>query len=247
MAKTTMPALSPAQSFDQSLAEMARDPTIDASKLETLLRVRRELVADQARELFNAAFVRMKPDLPQIDRNGRVLSKTGALLYRYAKYEDLDLIITPILEKHGFALSFTSETANNHTVVYGHLMHSAGHRQTSSFPLKPDKGQNRNDLQADGSGLSYAMRYLTFLLLNLARKGMDDDGHAFGQAPITDEHKAELERLLMETKTDVKSFLSRLVTNAETLDDIREVDFTRLLNALLDRKARQANAQGSVA
>ena len=146
----------PAMTFAASLAALAKDQT--PANLEILLRVQRELLADQAKEMFTTAFVRMRPGLPQIERNGRVLSKTGSLLYRYARYEDLDAVITPILDRFGFALSFLMRVEGNATIVVGRLMHEGGHVEISEYPLRPDRGQNRNELQAEGSGISYAKR-----------------------------------------------------------------------------------------
>lgn len=236
------PAKPPAQVFAASLAEMVRDPAIDATKLETLLRIQRELIADQAREAFQQAFIRLKPALPQINRNGRVLTNSGKLLYRYTKYEDLDAAITPVLNAHGFAISFETVVNGANTVVTGTLMHDGGHGKTSSMVLKPDPGQNRNNLQSDGSGLSYAQRYLTMLLLNLARKGMDDDGTGFGSRPISAEQKEELVELIRLTQTDTKRFLAMMLTGVESLDDIPESELFRLKNALLERQRRQAQS-----
>ena len=68
------------------------------------------------------------------------------------------------------------------------------------MPLPPDVGPGRNALQAMGSTLSYAKRYLAEMLFNIVRENEDDDGQAGGTRRIGGDQKAQLVELMMKCR-----------------------------------------------
>ena len=95
-------------------------------------------------------------------------------------------------------------------------------------------------LMARGSSQTYAKRYIADLLCNIVRKGIDDDARRAMQASIDPKQVAELARLIKATKTDEAGFLKLMVTDAETLADIRPRDYPRLRLALQEKQKKQA-------
>jgi hypothetical protein len=93
---------------------------------------------------------------------------------------------------------------------------------------------------ARGSAQTYAKRYIADLLCNIVRKGIDDDARRAMQASIDPKQIAELARLIKATKTDEAGFLKLMVTDAETLGDIRPRDYPRLRLALQEKQKKQA-------
>src|SRR5215467_3129073 len=151
--------VTPAEDFGGTLMRLLTDKEIPADKLQIMLQMQRELIVERRREAFTSAFVRLAAVLPQVSKNGTVelVSKDGRRLgsYKFAKWEDMDAVLRPILNEHGFALQFTQ---HGELTVRGILMHADGHFIESERTLPPDTGPGRNALQAIGSSLSYAKR-----------------------------------------------------------------------------------------
>ncbi len=199
----------------------AFDPTVDADKIERLLRVAREIRADDAKTAYARAMVKMKPLLPVIDRNGRIVihekgsAKTDANIIQstaYALWEDIDEAITPILAQHGFVLTFrTGAGAEGRITVTGVLTHEMGHSEESTMPLPLDTSGSKNNVQAAGSSTSYGKRYTATALLNIRTRGQDDDGKKGGDpGPITDDQAETILEMLTRDKADVQKFCKYL-------------------------------------
>lgn len=229
----------PAQGFGDTLMKVLSDPNISAEKLQIVLREQREILADLRRERFQTAFAAMHAKMPQITKEGLVDLGSGKGRYRYAKLENMDEAIRPILEQYGFALTFIQlrdGKGGGNVVVRGELLHVDGHSVWSEREMPPDTGPGRNSLQAIGSSISYARRYLTEGLLNIVRRGVDDDGKSAVSKPITAEKVKELLTLLKAIKTQPDTFLRLFVTGAEKMDEIQERDYPRLINALREKQ-----------
>ena len=98
-----------AQGFGEQLMKVLADPKIDAEKLKIVLQTQREILADRRREAFQIAYVAMAAKMPRVNKNGIVeLIKDGRVLgrYNFAKWEDMDEAIRPVLQEFGFALTF---------------------------------------------------------------------------------------------------------------------------------------------
>jgi hypothetical protein len=168
------------------IARAAADPATDVAKMQSLLAMQRELIADEARAQFNEAFARLQPRLPRVKKNGEVwypIEKAKPdgpqkRAFRYAKWEDIDLAIRPLLNAEGFSLSFdTDQHASGGYLIIGKLLHAAGHEKTATFgPVPLDTSGGKNNLQGAASSLSYGKRHTGSMLLNLVFEGDDDDG-----------------------------------------------------------------------
>ena len=221
------------------IATALERPEIDASKLEALLRMQREVEADEARRQFNAALYAAQQAVPRVTKRGAIDLGKGKPI-PFATWEDVDKVLRPIMREHGFSLSFsaTSRTDGTGAVVTARLLHAAGHAQEATMPLPPDVGPGRNALQAMGSTLSYAKRYLAEMLFNIVRENEDDDGRAGGSNPITEEQEKRLVALMQETNTHPDAFLQYLGVDA--LEELEQSRFTAAVNALMAKKARGA-------
>lgn len=232
----------PALALGETLLKMLADPAIPADKMQIMLNMQREIMAENRREQFYAAFAEMAVEMPHIEKRGMVeLIKDGKKLggYRYMKWEDMDTVVRPIMHKYGFSLSFSQRVEQGKQILVGTLMHAAGHASISEKPITPDPGPGRNAAQAEGSGTTYAKRYIGEGLLNIIRFGGDDDGIGAGLAPISDSQVKELTKLLKDTGTKADYFLNMFVTGIEKLENIPARDFPRLKNALEAKKEAQ--------
>jgi hypothetical protein len=227
----------PAESFATTLMALLVNPDIPADKLEVMLKMRREVLADQAREAFQAHYAEFSAEMPQVERDGTVtLVKDGVAKgsYPFTTIEAMDIVIRPLLAKHGFALSFTSRDDKDAVTITGTLS-GWGWERNSTYTLPPDAGPGRNALQARGSSRRYAKRYITDDLCNVVRKGKDDDARGAMEALIDAAQVKMLETLIKRTETNEATFLKVMVTGAETLQDIRVRDLPRLELALRDK------------
>lgn len=222
-----------------AIVTLAKDPAMDVAKLSALLEMQERMEDRQAERSFIAAFARLSADPPRVKKNGTIdLGKGKAIAF--ARWEDIDKVIRPLLEREGFSLSFDSAQRpgdGGGLVVTGTLMHAAGHSRTASMPLPLDAGPGRNNLQAMGSTLSYGKRYCAEMLLNIVREGEDDDGKFGGTRFITAEQVDEIEKLIEEKGADRWKFLE-LLGVADTAN-IEVGAYAVARNMLLSKKSKR--------
>lgn len=164
------------------IERLAALDNVDVTKLEKLLDVHERVLDRTARSLFDEAYSRMQPELPEIDEKGRIKKKDGSTQSTYAKYEDIKKAIAPILKQFGFAIRHKTEWPEGGKIrIVGILSHRDGHREQSTFEAPADKSDYRSDIQSQGSTVSYGRRYTTLDLLNITTRGQDNDGQQ--QAP----------------------------------------------------------------
>lgn len=136
-------------------------------------------IEDRDRE---AAFIEAKvaaiSKMPRIGKDGQnTHTKT-----RYAKWESMQPIITPILREHGLVLNFEISDQNGKVAVTPILSGYGWTERGGAMVLPADQGKGRNDVQAVASSASYGKRHAAMAMLNLVQGGIaeDDDGNAGG-------------------------------------------------------------------
>ena len=189
----------------------ARDPSVDIERMERLLAMQERVLARNAKAAFAGAFAQMQTELPVIDERGGIRDKQGSVQSTYARWEDLNDAIRPVLSRYGFGLSFRTGAADDgKIVVTGILAHVEGHQEETTLALPHDSSGSKNAVQAVGSSTSYGKRYTAMALLNItsrARTDHDDDGRAGGTpGPISDDQLAELRDLIEAVEADEVRF-----------------------------------------
>jgi len=166
------------------ISRAAADPNTDVDKLERLLMMAERIQAQEAKGAFTAALAELQPRLPVIDERGGIKNNAGVVQSTYAKWDDINDAIRPLLAEAGFALSFRTGVAQDGKItVTGVLSHRAGHQEETTITLPHDSSGSKNAVQAVGSSTSYGKRYTTISLLNItsrAAQDRDDDGQAGG-------------------------------------------------------------------
>jgi hypothetical protein len=194
-----------------AIVDMAKDPSVDADKLERLLAMQERMEARQAEALFNQALHAAQQEMPRVAKNGTIRLGEGKGQIAFATFEDVDTALRPIMQRNGFSLSFDMQMKDGGgAVITGTLRHAAGHARTASIPLALDSGPGRNNLQAMGSTFSYGRRYVTEMFFNIVRTGTDDDGKRGGTRFITDTQADELRQMLKEASRQEGPFLDRM-------------------------------------
>jgi ERF superfamily len=262
------PAPTPAPPPDDATAifslieRAARDPSVDIEKFKALFALRREAEADRARIEFAQAFAALLPELPIVDRKGRIVvySKTDRekpggptpedrpiQSTPYAQFDDILEAIRGPLSAHGFGVRFEPTVREDgRLVVTCFLEHNRGHwKKADSPPLKHDTTGSKNDVQAVGSAMSYGMRYAlrgVLPIVSHAPQDKDDDGKAAGDEPLVEpDQVADIEARLTATGTALKGFLEW--AELERLEDMRVPTYKRAVEYLAEKARRQKKGQ----
>jgi hypothetical protein len=128
-----------------------------------------ELVANTLRNSSSelvSALVALQSEMPEVPRRG-VLVRDEERVGRYALLDDINRCLRPHLARHGFALSFRTGLGDGTVRVVLRLMHVGGGTLESELSLPLDHSGLKNPLQAAGSAIAYARRYLIESVLNL--------------------------------------------------------------------------------
>jgi hypothetical protein len=237
------------------LAHAVRDPAIDVAKLESLLRLQREVIADNARLQFDRAMAAAQAEMQPVLRNARN-EQTNS---RYADLEAIDAAIRPIYARHGFSLSFTEVPTDAATVRMACIVRCAGHAETYHLEAALDtagpKGTgNKTPVQGLGSSVSYLRRYLTVMIFNVVLSSDDNDGqrqhrNEASTGLLTHSQKMDLKGLMRDTRTLESRFLEVMCPDIRAIEEVPASDFPRLRNALLTKagvlrqRAKLAGAQ----
>lgn len=166
----------------------------------------REIQRDEARVQFDADFVVMQGELPEVPKLGRI-DHGGGRGYNYARWEDINDRIKPVLQKYGFGLRFDIITETETLFeIEAILVHRSGYSICTRKKLPIDKAVGKNIVQAYGSTQSYAQRYSAIALLNLTSRNEDTDANPKPDEFITDDQVAEIYALLDEDEGRVDRF-----------------------------------------
>lgn len=239
-------AASEAAALISLIERAASDPSVDIDRVERMYEMYERAQARNAKAAYLAALAEMQPNLPVIDKRGKIergAHKTTGKEQKatpYARYEDVIEGINPHLHAHGFSLSFRiTQTDAGRVMVTGVLGHRDGHSEETSFSLPIDDSGGKNNVQGWGSSVSYGKRYTAFALLNVVARGEDDDGKAAGTQAvetISPDQAEELSHLISATKSDIVKFLA--LGNLESLSGMRAGQFEAAKRMLLAKQAK---------
>ncbi|KWT04042.1 ERF family protein [Pseudomonas savastanoi] len=169
------------------ISRAAADPTCDIEKMERLLAMHERMQAKTAEQAFNAAMAQMQCEIPTVFEAAVNLHTGNA----YATLDDISRIVKPIMQRHGFAITFKVENLEKTIAVTGILMHRDGHREQTTMTLPADIGKGRNDVQAVGSSTTYGKRYVMSALLNITTGETRDDDAQSSDGSDTDDMRAQ--------------------------------------------------------
>ena len=221
------------------IAQAAKDPATDVSKMQALLEMYKDIVKQKAETAFNAAKIEMRKDLPKIGKN-KSNSQTNS------KYVDLEKIkdaIDPVLSKHGFDVHYENYFPADKIGVTCILSHVQGHSQRNSVELPADgsgiKGTaNKTPVHAIASSITYAERYALCGLLGINTG--DNDGQSINDktAVISPEQVVEINGSL--TKIADAKYSAQFLTYMKVQDvaEILAIDHNK---AMVSIKAKIGN------
>ena len=169
------------------IAKAAMSKNVDTEKLNALVDMQARLTRERMEGAFNRDMAELQRIIPPIPKTQR-----GGGEGKYAPYDEVDKIIRPLYTNAGFSVSFNSEPVKDGRKTYLiTVSHKGGHSDTKRLELPDDDGKDMNELQGEGSTVSYAKRYLAGMAFNLVYIGQDNDGSKPSQF-ITPEQQATI-------------------------------------------------------
>lgn len=215
------------------VARAAADPGVDVEKMQALLNMQDALMRRQSEVEFKAALSRIQPRMPRVEKHGRI-EHNGRIISRFARYEDLDKAIRPLLQEEGFAIDFDTEEMNGKLKVVMRVGHRAGHSEQRQVVLPLDTSGAKNNVQGVGSTFTYGKRYLVQNFFNIVttEDPLDDDGNG---GTISLDQQTHINDLLKETKADKNGFLKFM--GCSSIDAIPASRYQMAVSAL-ERKRR---------
>ena len=167
--------------------ELAITKGADVEQLSKLMDLKERYDAQEARRAYNEAMRRVQAEMPRIKKD----AKNEQTQSMYARLDTISKALIPVYTLHGFALSFSEQpaTKDHYVRVCCDIYHSGGHTEHKCAELPIDdvgiKGTvNKTQVHATASTWSYAQRYLTLLVFNVAPEESDDDGQAAGNGQL---------------------------------------------------------------
>lgn len=208
----------------------ALNPEVDAAKMDQLFALQEKVLARNARTEYYRALAMMAGAMPAIEEKGKGHNQT-----KYAKWEDIQSAITPVLGQFGFALSFRTKVEDKAIRITAILAHREGHTEENELLLPADNSGSKNAVQAVGSSITYGFRYTACALLNIQTGVADDDGRAAGGAEtISDEQVVRLQTLIQNAGANKAKFLEHM--KVESLETMPVAVFDAAIAALNRKK-----------
>ena len=189
-----------AMRFQQTLAmirEAMFNPDVDAAKAKVMADLMngqedRLLLTEFNRDL-NAAIM----DMPVITKAGIITipakdGKPERTQGRFARFEDIDRVVRPILDRHRLSIRFDIGEVGGKVSVRPIIGHRNGQTWIGEAMTAPlDTSGAKNNVQGAGSTVSYLKRYTMCAALNIVTEGTDDDG-SLGKFAIGMTHEREV-------------------------------------------------------
>jgi len=201
--------------------------------VERLLAIREHEMDRAAEQKFAEAFAALQADLGTFNATKAVPDKHGGTRYTYLPYDEIMVRVSPLLQKHGFSLSFSTDFAEARIIQTCTLQHIAGHHRDYKAFVRAGAGPyGATETQADGAAMTYAKRYALCNALNIVVEH-DTDARNEG-APITPEQAQVLRETVKDVGADEKKFLE--FANAVDYESIGANRYGELFSALQKKR-----------
>lgn len=202
--------LLPADPYVSMIERVAMDPNVPIERLERMMEMKDKMEAKEAERAFAAAFASMQQEIPVIPERGEIKNRAGEVQSTYPLWEDVIEALRGPMSNHGFSMSFDRRKEDGATYYGCILTHAMGHSRRAEIDLPRDTSGSKNDVQGEGSSVSYGQRYSSKMAVNWTSEGtQDDDGLAAGAGQtITEEQYRELRDMIERIGVDESILLT---------------------------------------
>ncbi|WP_273760974.1 ERF family protein, partial [Bartonella sp. AU16XJBT] len=212
------------------ILERALENDVDLDRLKSLLELREKEIERQERQNFVRDLSAIQMEYKDIEQNA-LNTHTKSLYTTLDKY--IDAIKEPLSKYHFALFSCIKEQSSNSITVEMTLKHISGNEISTQGTFPFDTTGSKNNVQAVGSTISYARRYLLGMLLNVARKEDDTDGITL-LAGISPEQMNEIKELITKTQSEESRLLSFI-----GVKKLKDMSYKQAQTALFSLKKKQ--------
>lgn len=237
--RNVMAPVSETAAIVHMIERLARDPSVDLERMRELMTMRREAVADEAKEAFNNALAVAQSEMRSVVAD----ASNPQTRSKYATYHAVDRALRPVYTKHGLALTFDTGKADEENYVRVLCTVALGrHERSYHIDMPADgKGAKGNDVMtkthAVGSAVTYGRRYLLLMIFNVAIGENDDDGNAACAGDKVNEQQIDtLRSLIVEVAADIPKYCKYM--GVVRIEEIPAARFTDAVKALEAKRAK---------
>ena len=208
------------------------------SVIERLVALQEHINDKDYERQFAVAFAALQGELGTFNATREVPDKHGGVRYAYLPFDEIMRRVQPLLVKHGFSLSFSTDIRDTRIVQTCTLTHVAGHHRDYLAFVRAGAGPyGATETQADGAAMTYAKRYALCNALNIVVERDTDGADARNEGtPITFEQVQYLKEQVKETGSNEAAFLK--FAGAKTYEEIGSARYDSLVREL-QKKARR--------
>lgn len=213
---------------------LATAENVNLDNVERLLKMQREVRAEEAKVAYYAALARCKAELVPVVKDAR----NDHTKSDYARLEAIATAADPIIGRHGFGVQYSSGPSKdpNFYRCIASVTHEQGHVEEIFLDLPLDKAGsqgkvNKTDIQALGSTISYGRRYLKFMAFDIAVKDKNPDGNSPDNTAAISEDEAKLIDSYVRAHATVYDESLPLVHKTLRIKSIAELPQRQLNNA----------------
>lgn len=165
------------QNSAEMLITRAIDKNVSVETMERLLKMRRELKAEFAKEEFDKAMAQFQANCPEVKKTKEVRTKSGQVAYRYAPIEAIVRQVKSVLQRNGFSYSIQTETEPGKVKSICIVKHIAGHSESYNMEVPlGNKTQVMSDSQVVAAASTFSKRYAFCNAFGILTGDGDDDG-----------------------------------------------------------------------
>ena len=214
-------------------AFLERGVTADnVAAFEKLIELHERMEARNGEREFAKAFAALQAEMPIVEAKKPVHTKDGTLKYKFAPYEAIMEQVRPLIQRHGFTLSFSMDFKEGRIIQTCTLTHIGGHSRSNQFMARIGSGPpGSSEAQADGAASTYAKRFALCNALNIVCEVDTDGADARNEGkPITEDQAIYLREQVKETKSNEADFLR--FAGSATYEAIGSARYPSLIAAL---------------
>jgi len=171
----------------QDLIAMAIEKGSGIEQLEKLMDLQERWEKKESRKMYFNAFAQFQDQKPVIIKDKKVSftsKKTGMKTeYSFAKLQQIQKQIDPIISKLGLSYAFKSTEESNKLTICCVVTHDSGHQEKTQMSAPMDTSGNKNPIQSIGSTNSYLMRYTLCNAFGISADE-DNDGQSISEKPL---------------------------------------------------------------
>lgn len=181
----------------------AIDKGLPVDTVERIMAMRKDLLAEAARNAFNEAKAKLQGELPVVKTTKTAKNKSGVKMYSFAPFEAITAQANEPIARNGFSYSFKTEITPDKVKAFCIVTHLLGHSETTDVEVPlVSRTDIMNAPQQVAATITFAKRYAFINAFGISIADEDNDaqgdvGVKSASKPVTREQLESIERLAL--------------------------------------------------